>query len=103
MSQMEEMKAVRERLWAIERLLEELKKAEAVLANVNAYVTAGKVWRPQLCVKARGGYYDNDEVNITVTIPSGVIQQAAINDVVRIKRELNLLGYEWPAPQKVKK
>jgi len=102
MSQMEELEAAAQRLTDINHAVARLKAAEETLFYVNKYVEAGKVWRPNLVVKPadRGYYTSTPEITVRVEIPAGYVQQAAINAVVRCKRELNLLGYEWLKEQK---
>ena len=97
---LDDMKETRARLNQIERLVEELEKAQRTLKCVNEYVKSGSVWRPELCVRARTAHWTDDSITVRVPVPAGVIQQSAINEVVRLKRELNLLGYEWPAARK---
>lgn len=102
MSQMEELEAAAKRLEELNRAVDRLKAAEETLRLVNKCVEAGNVWRPALVVKPadRGYYTSTPEITVRVEIPADYVQQAAINAVVRCKRELNLLGYDWPKKDK---
>lgn len=91
-----EIKAAQQRANEIEHWLRKLDDANEKLRLVNRFVKEGSVWRPSLCIKKSDGGYGSS-IDISIPISGGLIQQTAINEVVAIRRELNILGYEWPA------
>lgn len=90
---LEEMEAAGRQAGLIRSLKAELAKAQSTLAAVNQYGKAGQVWRPELRVKDAPPYsYGHGEVTVRVAIPFGVIQQSALDEVRRLRREIIQAG-----------
>lgn len=62
-----------------------------VLERVNKWGAKGQVWKPSLLLHKDSGW-GGREVSVAVPIPFGVIQQAALNEVHRCRRELIQAG-----------
>lgn len=87
---LEEMEAVGRKAALIRSKKEALAKARKVLERVKHYGKPKNVWRPSLILEKGGGY--NNDIAVEVPIPFGVVQQAALNEVYRARRELIAAG-----------
>lgn len=77
----------------IRNLKAELAKAESTLAAVNKHGKSGQVWRPEFRIKDAPAYsYGHGEVTVRVVVPFGVIQQSALDEVRRLRREIIKAG-----------
>lgn len=85
-----QMQEIAHRAQRIDTLRQALAAAKRNLALINKH-GPGKVWNPEIQLKAPEPYRGG-EVAIRVTIPFGVVQQQALYEVQRIRREIIQLG-----------
>jgi len=90
-------KIASEKLGQFRNLKQRLKEAEDRLHSVNAAgrENAGKTYPVRVILKAgnRHAYNDRD-VEISIPLSFGVVQQHVLNEVNGLRREIALLGIE---------
>lgn len=100
---LQEMEAAGKRAANIRSLQATLDQERRALAEVNKYVKSGMHWEPTITLKEGKPteYWNSAErpIQIKVRIPAGVVQQAAVDAVARLEREIIKLG-GTPSPTK---
>ncbi len=93
MSSIEQLEEQGKQVRIIAQAVKALLKAEEVLSLVNKHGKEGTVWRPKLRLKDHTGGYYNNEICIELEIPFGVVQQQAIYQVDKAKRNAVMAGW----------
>lgn len=86
-----EMKVAAERLEEIGKWKSSLRTAELELRLINEHVKAGKTWKPTILLR-EGDRYSYNQVAVEFSIPAGMLQQQAINKVLRLENKITSLG-----------